>query len=178
MAYLYLGHLHGTGRRSTEIIGNQYSSRATAGGQMLCPTMLKTLWRQLNPMPHACLGLSPHPSCEPWPSLPFSSSCSPTWPGLSSPSTWQRARFGWQSSDNSHKVSASSTANSVSVSCNHWICLCMRVRGAVPLLVSKIQHEQNIFKLCNPPGTDICPTASSNTPPPPPPPFSAWFKVH
>lgn len=50
---------YGTGRCSTEIIGNQYSSRATAGGQMLCPPMLKMLWRQLNPMPHACLGLSP-----------------------------------------------------------------------------------------------------------------------
>ena len=149
-AHLYLGHPHRTCRCSTETIGNRWSSGVTAGSQMLCPTVLKMLWGQFNPMQNSFLGLSTHPSCELCPSLPSSPPSSLAWPGLSRPSTWQRASFGSHSPANSHDVSASSTANSVSVRCNHWICLCVRVLGAAPLLDSKIQHQQNIFEPCNP----------------------------
>lgn len=143
-AYLYLEHLHGTGRCSTEIIGNWCSSEATAGGQMLCPTVLKMLWGQLNPMPHAFIGLSAtlHTSSAflclfhlPVARLDL----------VCGPSMQQRAWSSSHSSDNSHKVSASSTANSVSVSCNHCICLCVRVHGAAPLLASKKSNSNKIF---------------------------------
>lgn len=137
----------------------------------------KMLWRQLNLVSQAHISKAfPHPSCLLCPSLPFSSPCSLARPGLSGPSTQQPActtQAGSHSSGNSSKVSASSTANSVPVSCNHWLCLCVRIRGSAPLLVSKIQHEQNILELCNPPWQwHLSHWFQQNTP------FSVWFKVH
>lgn len=96
---------------------------------MFCPTAFKTLWGQLNPMPHAFIGLSAtlHTSSvllclSHLPVARLDLVCGPS---------------SSRSSDNSHKISASSTATSVSVSCNHCVCLCVGVRGAAPLLASK-----------------------------------------